>query len=507
MDELLVVENLRKSFPGVLAVADVSFTLRKGEILALIGENGAGKSTLSQILGGAVRPDSGKIILEGKEVSFATPLEAIHGGIRMMFQELSLVGSLSIAENIFANRQPVGALNGIRWKQLYGETADFLQRFHVSLNPRSLVKRLVKGEQQILEFLKAISTAPRVLILDEPTSSLTETESAYLMENIRKLRAEGMSFIYITHKLSEVFRISDRVIVMRDGKYVGSRDTSQCTERDLVAMMVGRDIADNSSRPTTQTDGECLRIEDFSSRGVFSGISFKVRKGEILGLSGLVGSGRTELARAVFGMDPRDSGRVFLEGRPVRADSPHEAIRAGIAYLTEDRKELGLYVNMLIRDNLIAPTLRRFTGAFGFMQNKPINEFAAAKIREFSIVSPSAFKKVGKLSGGNQQKCLVATWVGTDPKAIFLDEPTRGVDVASRADIYAKIEELASAGIGIILISSDLPELIGLCDRILVMHHGRIVGEVERKDFSEELILSYATGLRSDRGEEQRRHG
>ncbi|HVO40469.1 MAG TPA: sugar ABC transporter ATP-binding protein [Spirochaetia bacterium] len=507
MSDLLVVENLRKSFPGVLAVADVSFSLRKGEILALIGENGAGKSTLSQILGGAVRPDSGKIILEGREVSFATPQEAIHGGIRMMFQELSLVGSLSIAENIFANRQPVGALNGIRWKQLYRETAEFLQRFHVSLNPRSLVKRLVKGEQQILEFLKAISTSPRVLILDEPTSSLTETESAYLMDNIRTLRAEGMSFIYITHKLSEVFRISDRVIVMRDGRHVGSRPTSQCTERDLVAMMVGRDIADNSTRPAAKTDGECLRIENFSRRGAFSGISFTVHKGEILGLSGLVGSGRTELARAVFGMDPHDGGRVFLEGRPVRSDSPHEAIRAGIAYLTEDRKELGLYVNMPIRDNLIAPTLRRFTSAFGFMQNKPINDFAAAKIREFSIASPSSFKKVGKLSGGNQQKCLVATWVGTDPKAIFLDEPTRGVDVASRADIYMKIEELASAGIGIILISSDLPELIGLCDRILVMHHGRIVGEVERKDFSEELILSYATGLQSDRGEEQRRHG
>jgi ABC-type sugar transport system ATPase subunit len=499
MEERLTVEKLRKSFPGVLAVADVSFSLGRGEILALIGENGAGKSTLSQILGGALRPDSGKIILEGNEVSFASPLEAIHGGIRMMFQELSLVGSLSIAENIFANRQPVGALDGIRWKQLYRETAEFLERFHVSLDPRSLVKRLVKGEQQILEFLKAISTSPRVLILDEPTSSLTETESAYLMENIRTLRAEGMSFIYITHKLSEVFRISDRVIVMRDGRHVGSRETSQCTERDLVAMMVGRDIADNSTRSALRTDGECLRIENFSRRGAFSGVSFKVAKGEILGLSGLVGSGRTELARAVFGMDPRDSGKVYLEGRQVHARNPHEAIRAGIAYLTEDRKELGLYLNMPIRDNLIAPTLRRFTGAFGFMQNKPINAFAAGKIRDFSIVAPSAFKKVGKLSGGNQQKCLVATWVGTEPKAIFLDEPTRGVDVASRADIYAKIEDLAGGGIGVILISSDLPELIGLCDRILIMHHGRMVGEVAKKDFSEELILSYATGLQSGR--------
>ena len=507
MAELLTVEKLRKSFPGVVAVSDVSFSLRRGEILALIGENGAGKSTLSQLLGGALRPDSGRILLEGKEVSFASPAEAIQGGIRMMFQELSLVGSLSIAENIFANRQPVGALNGIRWKQLYRETAEFLQRFHVSLDPRSLVKRLVKGEQQILEFLKAISTSPKVLILDEPTSSLTETESAYLMDNIRALRAQGMSFIYITHKLSEVFRISDRVIVMRDGRYVGSRETGQYTEQDLVSMMVGREIAGISSRPAAHGNGECLRIEGFSSRGAFSDVSFQVSRGEILGLSGLVGSGRTELARAVFAVDPRDSGRVFLEGRRVRVRDPHEAIRAGIAYLTEDRKELGLYLGMPIRDNLIAPTLRRFTSLLGFMRNKPINAFAAGKIQEFSIVAPSALKKVGKLSGGNQQKCLVATWVGTEPRVIFLDEPTRGVDVASRADIYAKIEELARSGIAVVLISSDLPELIGLCDRILVMHHGRIVGEVGKKDFSEELILSYATGLQGGRVEEHQRNG
>jgi ribose transport system ATP-binding protein len=507
MAELLIVDKLRKSFPGVVAVADVSFSLGRGEILALIGENGAGKSTLSQVLGGALRPDSGRILLEGKEVSFSSPQEAIQAGIRMMFQELSLVGSLSIAENIFANRQPTGLLNSIRWRHLHRETAEFLQRFHSSLDPRGLVKRLVKGEQQILEFLKAISTTPKVLILDEPTSSLSETETTYLMENIRTLREQGMSFIYITHKLFEVFKISTRVIVLRDGHYVGSRETSQCTERDLVAMMVGRDISTTTTRPPVRAGEECLRVEDFSRRGVFSGVGFAARKGEILGLSGLVGSGRTELARAVFGMDPRDSGRVFVDGRPVAVSDPPEAIKAGIAYLTEDRKELGLYLNKPIRDNLIAPTLRRFAGLFGFMLNKPIASFASMQIQEFSIVTPSALKKVGKLSGGNQQKCLVATWVGTDPKVIFLDEPTRGVDVASREEIYVKIEELAARGVAVVLISSDLPELIRLCDRILVMHHGKLVGTVERADFSEELILSYATGLQSGKTEEHRNHG
>ncbi len=507
MEELLVVANLRKSFPGVVAVDDVSFSLGRGEILALIGENGAGKSTLSQVLGGALRADSGRILLEGREVSFGSPLEAIHAGIRMMFQELSLVGSLSIAENIFANRQPTGALNAIRWKQLYAETAEFLRRFNSTLEPRRLVKRLVKGEQQILEFLKAISTGPKVLILDEPTSSLTEMETAYLMDNIRALRDRGTSFIYITHKLSEVFKISSRVIVMRDGRYVGSRETSQCTERDLVAMMVGRDLTASSARSRPAATEECLRVEGFSRHGLFAGIDFSVRKGEILGFSGLVGSGRTELARAVFGMDPRDGGRVFIDGRPMKATHAQEAIRAGIAYLTEDRKELGLYLNMPIRDNLVAPILARFSGLFGFMRKGLVNAFASRKVQEFSIVTPSALKKVGKLSGGNQQKCLVATWVGTDPKVIFLDEPTRGVDVASREDIYEKVGELAAAGVAVVLISSDLPELIRLCDRILVMHRGRIVGEVERRDFSEELILSYAAGLHSSRREEREDHG
>ncbi len=496
MEELLVVENLRKTFPGVVAVDGVSFSLGKGEILALIGENGAGKSTLCQLISGSIRPDQGRILLEGKEVWFASPLDAIQVGIAMMFQELSLIGSLSIAENLFANRQPTGALNGIRWKDLYRQTADFLDRFQVSLDPRRLVKRLFKGEQQILEFLKAISTNPKLLILDEPTSSLTDAETDRLFDNIRALRSQGMSFLYITHKLSEVFRISDRVIVMRDGRYVGSQVTSQCTEGDLVSMMVGREINNiYGARPGARGNGECLRVEGFTRRGAFEDVSFRLHRGEILGLSGLVGSGRTELARAVFGMDPHEAGAVFLDGEAVHISSPREAIRCGIAYLTEDRKDLGLFLNMTVRDNLVAPSLKRFTARTGFLCKRAIAAFASDRVREFSIATPSILKKVGKLSGGNQQKCLVATWVGIAPKVIFFDEPTRGVDVGSRADIYAKIEELSAAGIGIVIISSDLAELIGMCDRIIVMHHGRIAGEVDRRDFSEKLILSYAAGL------------
>jgi ribose transport system ATP-binding protein len=307
-----------------------------------------------------------------------------------------------------------------------------------------------------------------------------------------------MSFLYIPHKLSEVFKISDRVIVMRDGRYIGERESAHTTEGEIISMMVGREITNiYGTRPAIHENGESLRIEGFTRRGMFTDVSFRLQRGEILGLAGLVGSGRTELARSIFGMDAKDSGKVFLEGRELAIGSPHDAIHSGIAYLTEDRKELGLFLNMTIRDNLIAPTLERFTAPTGFLKGRSITSFAEERVADFSIATPSAFKKVGKLSGGNQQKCLVATWVSIDPKVILFDEPTRGVDVGSRADIYAKIEELSGRGIGIVIISSDLPELIGISDRILVMHHGRIAGEVARERFSEELILSYAAGLKS----------
>ncbi len=498
MNRLLDVEEITKSFPGVLAVNGVSLSVGQGEIVALVGENGAGKTTLSQVIGGVFRPDRGRIAIEGNQVAFDSPLDAMRAGISMVFQELSLVGSLSVAENIFANRQPTGFLNTIRWRELYDQTADFLERFEVRLDPKGLVKRLGKGQQQILEILKAISTHPKLLILDEPTSALTEAETAYLFDNIRALQASGMSFLYITHKLSEVFKISSRVVVMRDGRKVGSVATGESTEAQLVAMMVGREIP-NVFGSTRRDDHheEYFRVEDFTRKGLFAGVSLSVSGGEIVGLAGLVGSGRTELGRAIFGADPRDSGRLFLQGSALSVTSPTDAIKAGIAYLTEDRKELGLFLNMKIRDNLVAPSLPRFTSGLGLLKNRRIDAFALDRIREYSIATSSLAKKVGKLSGGNQQKCLIAMWLSIDPKVIIFDEPTRGVDVGSREEIYLKIREGALRGIGVILISSDLPELLGMCDRILVMHRGRIAGEIDRKDFSEELILSYATGLRS----------
>lgn len=496
MQEVLRAENISKSFPGVRAVDNVSMALSRGEILALVGENGAGKSTLTQVLGGAQRPDSGHIVLKEQPVVFNSPQDAIRAGISMVFQELSLVGSLSVAENIFANRQPIGRLNNIDWGRLYRDTQEFLSRFELDLDPRIPVKQLSMGQQQILEVLKAISTNPDVIVLDEPTSSLTESEIAFLFQNIRKLQEQGMSFIYITHKLSEIFQIASRVVVMRDGKYIGDRPVSEVTENDLVTMMVGRQIVSLYGKVSkVASDDEYFQVVGLSRKGFFEDVSFGLRRGEILGLAGLVGAGRTEVGRAIFGIDRKNAGRIYLHEQEIEIARPEDAIKKKIAYLTEDRKGLGLFLGMSVRENLIAPSLKSFAQRADLLNKRLIDKFANEKVEEFTIATPSILKKMLNLSGGNQQKCLVAMWIGIQPEVIIFDEPTRGVDVGARAEIYHKLREFAAKGTGIIMISSDLPELIGMCDRILIMHHGRIKGEVQRGNFSEELILRHAAGL------------
>lgn len=495
MEEVLRVENISKEFPGVKAVDNVSFSLMKGEILALVGENGAGKSTLSQILGGVFRPDAGQFFLEGAPAVFSSPSHALEQGISMVFQELSLVGGLSVAENLYANRQPTSKAGAIRWSKLYQDTTELLERFELDLNPRLAVKYLSMGQQQILEVLKAISSNPRVLILDEPTSALTEAETAFLFSNIRKLQRGGMSFIYITHKLSEVFQIADEVMVMRDGKYVGKRKMDEVTESDLVSMMVGREIGNMYGSSHKPTEEACFRVERFTRERHFKDISFSLKRGEIIGFAGLIGAGRTEIGRSMFGIDPHDSGQIFLNDREIRNASPQDSIDNGIAYLTEDRKAEGLFLGMTIRENIVAPSLPRFSGPGGFLDAHRIDRFADEVIRTYSIATTSGAKKVNNLSGGNQQKCLIAMWMGINPQVIIFDEPTRGVDVGARAEIYQKLRDFAAAGTGVIMISSDLPELIGMCDRILVIHNGQISGELGRADFSEERIIALSAGI------------
>ncbi|MBF8261533.1 MAG: putative fucose ABC transporter, ATP-binding component [candidate division NC10 bacterium] len=496
MAEVLRGENITKSFPGVLAVDRLSLILERGEILALVGENGAGKSTLMHILGGSLRPEEGRILLEGQAVSFNSPEDAIDAGISVVPQELSLVGSLSVAENIFANRQPVGPLKMIDWRALYADTEAFLRRFELAIDPRRLVKHLSMGQQQILEILKAISTKPRVLILDEPTSSLTEGESAYLFESIRKLQKQGMSFIYVTHKLFEVFSIASRVIVLRDGKLVGSKKVDEVSEDELVAMMVGRPISHLYGDRTERVLGEAyFKIEGLGRKRRFAGISFELHRGEILGMAGLVGARRTEIGRSIFGADPVDTGHITLNGEELTLARPREAIRKGIVYLTEDRKAQGLFLTMSVEDNLVAPNLSGFTTRLGALLKRKMATYAGRVVSEYSIDTPSISKKVVHLSGGNQQKVLVATWMGIRPEVIIFDEPTRGVDVGARAEIYQKILQAAAEGAGVVLISSDMAELIGMCDRILVIHEGRITWEAGRENFNEEKILAHAAGL------------
>lgn len=496
MAEVLRAENISKSFPGVLAVDDVSFSLNKNEILALVGENGAGKSTLSLILSGVFKPDQGEILLESHPVSFSSPSAAIQSGISMVFQELSLVGSLTIAENIFANRQPTGYFGNIKWRDLNQQTEEFIGKFNLTIGSNTLVKNLSMGQQQILEILKAISTNPKVLILDEPTSSLTEAETAYLFKNIRKLQERGISIIYITHKLHEVFQIADRVMVMRDGKHIGTRAVDEVTENDLISMMVGRQINNlygDKSQPFRKNG--FFRVDGLSRKGVFENITFNLNRGEILGFAGLVGAGRTEVGRAIFGIDTCDEGGIFLNGKEIQNSRPLDAIKNGIAYITEDRKGQGLFLNTSIRENIIAPSLWRISSKGGFLPARKTDMFAKNLINRHEVVTTSIHKKIVNLSGGNQQKCLIAMWMGTNPQVIIFDEPTRGVDVGARSEIYKKLRDFGEEGAGVIIISSDLPELIGMCDRIIVMHHGKIMGEVLRKDFSEERIMAYAAGI------------
>ncbi|HWQ74185.1 MAG TPA: sugar ABC transporter ATP-binding protein [Syntrophomonas sp.] len=498
MDEILRGDNITKHFPGVLAVDNVSFSLGKGETLALLGENGAGKSTLMKIISGVLKPDKGELILNGEKVVFNSSSDAINAGIGTVYQELSLVGGLSIAENIFANRQPVNKFNKILWSDLYKKTSELLRKFNLNYNPRELVKYLSMGQQQLIEILKATSLNPKVLILDEPTTSLTDAEIRLLFANMNELKKNGMSFIYISHKLSEIFQIADRVAVLRDGKYIGTKQVKEVNENELISMMVGRNITDlfGSDSDTRQTyDTPFFEVRNFTKGSTYIDINFNLKKKEILGFFGLIGAGRSELALSIFGSDNAKTGTVIMNDRELKIKSPRDAIAHKIVYLTEDRKKLGLYLRNSLKNNVIAPSLDQFTKRFGIVDEKKIIRNAKEQVELFSIATPSVNQKVLNLSGGNQQKALISMWMGVNPEVVIFDEPTKGVDVGARKEIYEKIRQYATNGCGVIIISSDLPELIGLCDRVLVMNNGKIVGEVLKPDFSEELLLSYAAGV------------
>ncbi|MBM4019274.1 MAG: sugar ABC transporter ATP-binding protein [Planctomycetes bacterium] len=488
---MVEARGVTKTFPGVRALDAVNFSLRRGEVHALVGENGAGKTTLIHVLGGVLRPDAGEILVEGRPVRFRHPADAARCGIGLVFQELSLAGNLSVAENIFAHRQPVRAAGLIDWPALHARTRELLARFDLDVDPRTPVRRLPAARQQVVEILKALSRGPRVLVLDEPTSSLTAPDAQHLFAGIARMKAAGASVIYISHHLPEIFRVADRVTVLRDGRVVGTCAAAEATEQSLVRSMVGRDLANIYGERQSEVGPEVLRVREACGER-FSGVSFSLRRGEILGVAGLVGAGRTELARALLGAPPMTAGTVALDGRPVRIRSPADGIAAGLAYLTEDRKQDGLFLDMTVRANCVAPSLADFAGRLGWMDERRIDRFAEDSRRRLRIATPGIAQRVRNLSGGNQQKVLLAMWMGARPKVLIVDEPTRGVDVGARSEIYGLLRQLAAAGAAILMISSDLPEILGLSDRILVMRQGRLAGEFLRGQATAETIIARA---------------
>lgn len=501
METILKAEGICKSFAGNLVLHDVTFSAEAGRIHALVGENGAGKTTLMNIIGGIHQPDEGTISLRGQLVSFADPLQAMRSGISIVHQELSLVPNLSVGLNIcssgqknpLANRDKVNRLGFINWKELYADTQALFDHIGIDIDPTTLVSHLSVGMQQLVEIAKAISFDARVLILDEPTSALSEKEIDRLFAVIRELALEGVAIVFISHKLEEVFEISDQISVLRDGYMVGTVRTADASQDEIIHMMVGRHIEDMYPDKSTGIEEAMFSVEELGRPPYFQDVSFTLRRGEILGFAGLVGSGRTEVARAIFGADKVNSGKITLNGKEVRINSPREAIDHGICYLTEDRKTLGLFLKMAVRRNIVSASLQRFISRSGILRRRFIKEESMRFVDYMQIRPRSDEVEMISLSGGNQQKALLAKWLCAQPKVLIADEPTRGVDVGAKAKLHNDLRKMAEEGVGVILISSELPEVLGLSDRIAVFREGRIAAILEGDQATQEEVMKYAT--------------
>ena len=491
-DPVVRLRGVSKEFPGVLAVNGVDLEILPGEVHAVAGENGAGKSTLMKLLSQVERPTAGEVEISGETVAFRGPGHAQSLGVAMVYQEFALAPHLSVAENLFLGREPAraGFINRGREKE---EAIELLRRVGLEVDPGRLVSSLTVAQQQRVEIAKALAIDAKVVIMDEPTATLAEKEIEELFGVIRDLASRGTAILYISHKLDEIFRITDRVTVMRDGKIVSTMPTGELDEDRLVRMMVGRQLGNLYPKPEVEIEEVILRVEGISRGNFLQDCSFDVRGGEILGFAGLVGAGRSELARAVFGADPIDSGTVELEGKQLNIKNPRAAIEAGIGYLTEDRKGEGLALQLGVHENT---TLANLPTRAGFLNLKAELRTARRRRDELNIRTPSLRRKVQLLSGGNQQKVVVAKWLETRARVLFFDEPARGIDVGAKAEMFGLIGDLAREGRAIVLISSYLPELLNMCDRIVVMRQGRIAGELRQEEFSEERIITLATGAK-----------
>jgi ribose transport system ATP-binding protein len=497
-DVLLRSTGICKSFPGVQALNDVQITVRRGRLNALVGENGAGKTTLMNILSGVFPPDKGEIRIGGRPIRFRDPAQAQQAGIATIYQELNLVLDLSVAENIFLGREPRNRLGLLDYRKMHEQARQLLGTLGVDVDPRTPVARLRVGVQQVVEIAKAMSLDARVIIMDEPTSALSEQETESLFRLIRQLKERGVGIIYITHKLDELGQIADELTVFRDGRFIAERPFREVTHDDIVRMMVGRELAQVTSTPEARgaevLQVRCLSLVDPGRAGDYAvrDISFTVRRGEIVGLFGLMGAGRTELLQSVFGLHPgTSSGQIVVDGKPVTIRSPGDAIRAGIALAPEDRKAEGLVLPMSVGENVSLPSLERTTW-LGILRPALERRLVQSFIDRLRVKTSSLNQRVINLSGGNQQKVVVSKWLAVGPKVLLLDEPTRGIDVGAKFEIYSIIAKLAEEGRCIVLVSSELPEILALADRILVMAEGRVTAEISREEATEENVLRAA---------------
>lgn len=494
-ETFLQMKHITKRFPGVLALNDVQFSLRRGEVHALLGENGAGKSTLMKILSGVYQPDEGEIIFEDKPVSFSDPLSAQNVGITIIHQEFNLFPELTVEENIFIGRE---FCKKNRWrldeKQQRQATIEILQKLNLAIKPDTLVADLTVAQQQMVEIAKAISVNARILIMDEPTAALTETEIESLFRVTRLLKEQGTGIVYISHRLEELALIADRATVMRDGQYISTVDYECVKISDLIAMMVGRDLGNiYPRREALQQRIPVLEVNGLTRKGVLNDINFTLYRGEILGFAGLMGAGRTELARAIFGADSIDSGTLKLNGKKTVIKDISDAIQQGISYLTEDRKKEGLALNLSVERNIMLGNYPEYSDRFGNVDSRRCQQTSEEQVKALRIKTPNLEQAALNLSGGNQQKIIIARWVCKDTDILIFDEPTRGIDVGAKLEIYELMNRLVAKGKSIIMISSELPEVLGMCDRILVMRSGRITGELSAKEATQEKIMQYAT--------------
>lgn len=491
--EILTLENIVKTYPGVLALDDVSVEIRRGEVHALVGENGAGKSTLIKTCSGAIKPDSGKIIIESKTFQSLTPKKSVDNGIAVIYQEFNLVGELSVAENIFLGRAIRKGFI-IDKKEMIRLSAEIFKEFEIKIDPNELVKNLTVGYQQIVEIAKAMSQNAKILIMDEPSAPLTnqEAESMYII--VDKLKAKGVTIIYISHRMNEIFRLSDRVTVLRDGKKIVTLKTSETNIDELVKLMVGRELSETyPKRKHKISDEPVLEVEKLNGNSLHD-ISFKINKGEVLGFAGLIGAGRTELAEMIFGVKPIVTGEIKMNGNSLKIKSPKQAIENGIALVPEDRKQLGAHLDIDVKGNTVISVLNRIS-KFSIVDKKQELEIANYYKSYLKVKTPNLDEKVKNLSGGNQQKVIIGKWLATDPDLIILDEPTRGIDVGAKYEIYTLINTLIESGKTILMISSEMEEIMGMSDRIIVLSDGRITGAFSKNEFDQEKIMAAASNV------------